>query len=68
MVAIRPVIFLLHFLSSTASLPNWKLTSSQKKKYIYIYVFLERVGAEVVECGCVVGLPEVKVNFEPLST
>lgn len=29
-------------------------------------VFLERVGAEVVECGCVIGLPEVKVMFEPL--
>lgn len=24
-------------------------------------VYLERVGAEVVECACVVGLPEAKV-------
>jgi len=29
--------------------------------YYYIYVFLERVGAEVVECACVIELPELKV-------
>lgn len=28
-------------------------------------VYLERVGAEVVECACVVGLPEVKVMLNP---
>ena len=24
-------------------------------------VYLERVGAEVIECACVIGLPEAKV-------
>lgn len=26
------------------------------------FFWLERVGAEVVECACVIGLPEVKVR------
>ena len=30
-------------------------------------VYLERVGAEVVECACVIGLPEVKVLLKPLQ-
>ena len=29
--------------------------------------FLERMGAEVVECACVIGLPEVKVMLQPSS-
>jgi hypothetical protein len=30
-------------------------------------VYLERVGAEVIECACVIGLPEVKVLLKPLQ-
>lgn len=28
---------------------------------ICLFFILERMGAEVVECGCVIGLPDVKV-------
>lgn len=28
--------------------------------------FLERAGGEVVECGCVIGVPEVKVMLEQI--
>ncbi|KVI06042.1 Adenine phosphoribosyl transferase [Cynara cardunculus var. scolymus] len=31
--------------------------------YIFEHVFLERVGADVVECACVIGLPQVKGNW-----
>lgn len=30
----------------------------------YYLICSECMGAEVVECGCVIGLPEVKVMFE----
>lgn len=30
-------------------------------------VYVERVGAEVAECACVIGLPEVKVILKPLK-
>lgn len=30
--------------------------------HLLLYCFLERVGAEVVECACVIELPELKVS------
>lgn len=42
--------------------------SLARPKLIYVMHSFppERVGAEVVECACVIGLPEVKVMLKPL--
>ena len=64
-------IRLLSKLKNVACTP-WTTYFSHSLQYFVhsekFSVLVERVGAEVVECACVVGLPEVEVMLKPYNS